>query len=469
MITSLRLRNYRCFRDAKAQCRPLTILVGENSAGKTSFMAMAKASLKSAFSWPPPRFQYFNTPPFSLGSFEDIVHCPNGKPESDWFEAISTFEVSSGRPRSSNVADFSGMVNYTVRFVKNGIDLLPVKRRFETGNIWAEMSFSMKENINKPKIKFGRGGNKSEVKTALHHDSVPCVLELHDHFSRLLFDAAIIGKVQTGIGKKVPGISKCQNQIADEDAKPINEFLSNLAQNASKASFFASGSIRPEPLRFYDSSSVNSAIPMYLANLSVTCPEQWKKLKSRLEMFGRNSGLFSEIKIEFFRKNDISSPFRLLFRKWSGRDRGGWRNLIDMGFGVSQSLPLLVELLRDDSPNVVFLQQPEVDLHPKAQASFGSLICDLVANGKFIFLETHSDNILDRIRIDVRDKVTKLDYKGVCTLFFEKNGQESNIHTMGYNHIGNITGAPENYREFFVEEMNRDALGRYRRREKRCA
>ena len=47
------------------------------------------------------------------------------------------------------------------------------------------------------------------------------------------------------------------------------------------------------------------------------------------------------------------------------------RNLIDVGYGVSQALPVLTELLREDCSPVFLLQQPEVHLHPSAQAALG--------------------------------------------------------------------------------------------------
>ena len=49
------------------------------------------------------------------------------------------------------------------------------------------------------------------------------------------------------------------------------------------------------------------------------------------------------------------------------------------------------------------LQQPEVHLHPQAQAALGTLFCQVAAGGRQLIIETHSDYIIDRVRMDVRD------------------------------------------------------------------
>lgn len=102
---------------------------------------------------------------------------------------------------------------------------------------------------------------------------------------------------------------------------------------------------------------------------------------------------------------DDGSPFQVQIRKY-GRKRtlkGPGRNLVDVGYGVSQALPILTELLRIDPPEMCLFQQPEVHLHPSAQAALGSLFCSIAASSMQLIVETNSDHLLDRIRMDVRD------------------------------------------------------------------
>ena len=89
-----------------------------------------------------------------------------------------------------------------------------------------------------------------------------------------------------------------------------------------------------------------------------------------------------------------------------------------MGYGVSQLLPVVTELLREDAQLMFLLQQPEVHLHPSAQAALGSLFCQIASPDCQLVVETHSDHLMDRIRMDVRDGVTDLKPSDVSILFF---------------------------------------------------
>ena len=181
-------------------------------------------------------------------------------------------------------------------------------------------------------------------------------------------------------------------------------------------------------------------------------------LKRGLEKFGDESGLFDEVRVRSFGRSD-GDPFQIQVRKHSGpksrRRKGSWRNLIDVGYGVSQALPVLTELLRPDAPLVFLLQQPEVHLHPQAQAALGTLFCQVAAGGRQLVAETHSDYIIDRVRMDVRDQTTRLKPEDVSILYFEPRDLDVKIHSIRIDGAGNVLDAPPGYRKFFMEEMRR--------------
>ena len=184
-------------------------------------------------------------------------------------------------------------------------------------------------------------------------------------------------------------------------------------------------------------------------------PNTWKKLKKRLERFGIDSGLFDEISIESFGQTGDATPFQIQIRKF-GRDlKGNRRNFIDVGYGVSQVLPIITELLRSDAPSVFLLQQPEVHLHPSAQAALGSLFCSVAGTDRQLVIETHSDYIIDRVRMDVRDGETDLKPEDVSILYFERGEADVKIHSIGLDEEGNVLDAPEGYRQFFADELTR--------------
>jgi predicted ATPase len=101
------------------------------------------------------------------------------------------------------------------------------------------------------------------------------------------------------------------------------------------------------------------------------------------------------------------------------------------------------------------LQQPEVHLHPSAQAALGSFWCEVGSWKRQLIVETHSDHLLDRVRMDVRDGRGRLKPDDVSILFFERDDLDVHIHSLRLDKRGNVLGAPASYRRFFMEETTR--------------
>jgi hypothetical protein len=222
---------------------------------------------------------------------------------------------------------------------------------------------------------------------------------------------------------------------------------------------FASAPVRSRPRRTYDPTRPfrdpeGDYVPTYLASLFHRDRDDWQRLKRALEEFGHNSGLFDDISVKSLGETE-GNPFQVQVRKFGGRLKGPQRNLIDVGYGVSQALPLLSELLRVDSPSLFLLQQPEVHLHPKAQAALGSLFCSIASQRRQLIVETHSDYIIDRVRMDIRDKKSDLKPEDVSLLFFEPGELEVKIHSLRFDETGNVLDTPEGYRDFFMTEVRR--------------
>jgi len=194
---------------------------------------------------------------------------------------------------------------------------------------------------------------------------------------------------------------------------------------------------------------------MLFANLSFYKSDEWEKLKAGLESFGKDAGLFDEIIVKPLGNKDVD-PFHLQIRKSGKRMKGLLRNLIDVGYGVNQVLPVITELLRSDPGIIHLLQQPEVHLHPSAQAALGSFFCQIVGRGKQqLVVETHSDYLIDRVRMDVRDGDSDLASEDVSILFFERKDTDVKIHSLSIDEEGNIANATDSYQDFFMDEINR--------------
>ena len=112
-MDQITLKNFRCFRDEQtARLSPLTLLVGENSTGKTSFLALIRALWDLACGKQLPNFK---EPPYDLGSFDDIVHRRGGRPAGG-----DTFSPGVGSPIRAVPSK---------RFAKPGTASFPVRRR----------------------------------------------------------------------------------------------------------------------------------------------------------------------------------------------------------------------------------------------------------------------------------------------------------------------------------------------------
>jgi len=129
--------------------------------------------------------------------------------------------------------------------------------------------------------------------------------------------------------------------------------------------------------------------------------------------------------------------------------------LIDVGYGVSQALPIIVDILQSTS-GLFLIQQPEVHLHPQAQAALGSLFAKQAGRKRKLLIETHSDHLVDRIRMEVRDGT--LNPSDVSLLYFERLKHGSLIHNLELDKNGSITNPPPGYRQFFMNE-ERSLLG----------
>lgn len=211
--------------------------------------------------------------------------------------------------------------------------------------------------------------------------------------------------------------------------------------------------LRSKPKRTYDpiretASADGEHIPMLMMRLDRTDKENWRFLHDNLVEFGRESGLFSDIKVRSHGRQ-MSDPFQLQVKVRSGSHA----NIMDVGYGVSQSLPILVDV-RSKKNCSFLLQQPEVHLHPRAQAELAGLFVESFRkHGNRFLIETHSDYIIDRVRILVRKQTMKAD--DVSILYFEPKGSAVTIHSMTLDDDGNLLGAPPGYREFFTKETDR--------------
>ena len=94
----------------------------------------------------------------------------------------------------------------------------------------------------------------------------------------------------------------------------------------------------------------------------------------------------------------------------------------NVGFGISYVLPVLVSLLTSVPEDIVIIENPEAHLHPRGQAEMGNLIARAAAYGIQVFVETHSDHVINGIRVAVKKGIVKPEDVNIA--FFERKGHE---------------------------------------------
>ena len=128
---------------------------------------------------------------------------------------------------------------------------------------------------------------------------------------------------------------------------------------------------------------------------------------------------------------------------------GKKRNIKDVGLGVHTVIQILKSMAAQDNSMTYLLQQPETHLHPQAEALLAKLIAQ--SNSRYI-IETHADGIIDRLRICVMDGTINPD--DLLILYFESKRGSSRIHEIHTDKHGNLEGQPSSYRSFFTKETN---------------
>jgi len=116
----------------------------------------------------------------------------------------------------------------------------------------------------------------------------------------------------------------------------------------------------------------------------------------------------------------------------------------NVGFGISYALPVVVALLAARPGELIIIENPESHIHPRGQAELGKLIALVAMNDVQVIIETHSDHILNGIRVAVKEKAIEKDK--VAIFYFEKevaaDEQYSKITDIEINSNGELSAYP---------------------------
>lgn len=477
-METLRLINYKCFEDTDTfSFKPINLLVGSNSSGKSSFLeflALIKQSLgvrkNGALLWCSEDgvdFQDFRntvrngdgdiTFTFKIKTSEFLLRVP---------EDIAFADITLTIAQEDNKADYIKSIridcgdhieisftNTLVSSIKiNGESINPTKHSqyAEQGkeiipNIVSEALYKAYEEERKYKKelweKIGVTSDK-HLFLPFRLSRFPLNKKVQQ---KILIDK--IGNIDDKLFEELHNyiIYSNINTIIDE----INEYLRNFTDNLIYIK-----PLRAESKRTYPNSNIaidsvspdGKNVPSYLLNLKQT---------NLLDTFNKWLSDFYNFKV------DIALTMSLVqvLIEEEGKPK---RNIADVGCGYSQILPVILSVWdsifidRDDDisiriryPRFVVIEQPELHLHPRMQGQFASMIyktIEIARTNKIdlrFLIETHSEVIVNKIGLLVaEDANLSVDDVSVILFNAEEEGMEQNVSYSSFDKDGYLNNWP---------------------------
>lgn len=134
------------------------------------------------------------------------------------------------------------------------------------------------------------------------------------------------------------------------------------------------------------------------------------------------------------------------------KNNGAITPLSDVGFGVSQMLPILLADVQLGEDSTLYAAQPEIHLHPSVQAEFGSyLVNEVKKSNKRYIIETHSEYLINRIRLEIVKKT--IPSNDVKVFYLGENNGEVTVSQLYFTEDGRILNAPSDFFQTYMMDV----------------
>lgn len=136
---------------------------------------------------------------------------------------------------------------------------------------------------------------------------------------------------------------------------------------------------------------------------------------------------------------------------------GGERDLVsiaDVGFGISQCLPVLVALLTAKPGQLVYIEEPEIHLHPRAQVALAQILADVANRGVRVVIETHSSLLLLGVQALVAEGALSPDLVALHWFSLTKDGA-TQVRSADLDETGAFGEWPEDFAEVTLDAQSR--------------
>ena len=353
-LSEIRVEGFKALAGlAKLEVRPLTILAGANSSGKSSAI-QPLLLLKQTLASP-------STP--------DVLELAG--PNVSFTEYSQLFAPGRESMRFGfRVDSAAAPLDVDVHYSLGGTSKLTLRRQevgIATRKLILEPALSSKEiETLMPGLPEAVGGRRIDLKVVVSRGFLRVASSFPD------------------------GAPESTDFWISDPANPLPKLLLNLIHIPG----LRGNPQRDYPLRSIAGPRFDGHFQDYVAGIIAAWPEEERK---RLGDALRHLGLTWKVEAKRVDATRVEVRVgRLLSPK-----KGGGKDLVsiaDVGFGVSQVLPVLVALQVARPGQLVYLEQPEIHLHPRAQRSLARLLADAAQGGGRFLVETHSSLLLRGIQ-----------------------------------------------------------------------
>lgn len=454
-LQKITIENFKCFQTkTEIELGKLTLLTGANSSGKSSIIYSILGAIQSG-EFP---FQFSTNGKYvNMGDFNEIVFnhlkkneiklgysFENGeihKIETVWLE-----DLNNNLPKLSELNAVSEYFNLNIKYEKKkyiiNFDYNPDKdpqNKLISGEFYKKFLSNMTDLLDNVKP----SNKKNEKPEDKDNNLAKMLAEMTEpkDIKNLKIDEVSFGNKNFLIEK---GGVKLQ-QIFDTISKLFLTFDDSI-------NFISSFRLHPD--RGYLETSkidlkVNNDGKGYLDQIMNWETKKSKKLNELINIL-KELNLLYEIKP----KRTEGGKYDLLIKT---KKDGIFTSLYDVGFGISQFLPIVVSDLQLPKYSTLFIAQPEIHLHPSVQSSFGDyLVKQIKENSKKYVIETHSEYLINKIRLAIVKGEIREDE--VKVIFVDNQLNESITHKIIFNKQGQILNAPENFFKTYMMDVMEIAI-----------
>lgn len=415
-ITTITTSGYKSiYAERSLEIRPLTILAGSNSSGKSSIMQsllLLKQTLEATYD------------PGPL-----LLHGPNVRFNSA--DQLFSQLGKSQRAEKFEISVASGKSSIKTSFVRN------------RGLSVAETSYSFNS-----KAGYTLAASMSPAQVAA---AVPKYL---DDYRKMFDKNRVSWEMERDRCFLVLRLS-VGDSLVNPDVFSLPRERNNVR---SIIELIHLPGLRGNPERAYPVSAIGSIFPGTFEIYTASLISKWSSEKDEEKLQGLGTDLKRLGLTWKVTTNPINdTQVELQVGRLPQPARGGARdmvNIADVGFGVSQTLPVLVALQAAQKGQLVYLEQPEIHLHPNAQYKLADVLAEAAQRGIRLVVETHSHLIILAIQALIAEG--KLDPKLVQLHWFtrDKDGV-TEVTSSGMDNFGRYGDWPEDFGQIAMHAESR--------------